>query len=222
MSRASALAMQPVQDLTIDSTVGRAQYQFFLENPSQAELSSWTPKLVGADAAIARIRGCVQRSRADQGRQLLLTIDRPTAARFGITPATIDNALYDAFGQRIASTFYTQSNQYRVILKADVASGWTIRPRRWPGFTCPPRRRPRPGAAGGDGARVAEERAVAARPSGPAAGRNPFPSTWRPACRSKRRWRGFKKAEADIGLPESFSTPSRAPCRPSRSRCPTS
>jgi multidrug efflux pump len=54
------------------------------------------------------------------GRQLSMTIDRQTAARFGVTPATVDNALYDAFGQRIASTYYTQSNQYRVILNADV------------------------------------------------------------------------------------------------------
>ena len=112
-----SLAMQPVQDLTIDSTVSRAQYQFFLQNPSQSELSTWTPRLVRRMQQSPSFED-VSSDLADQGRQLLLTIDRPTAARFGITPATIDNALYDAFGQRIASTYYTQSNQYRVILKA--------------------------------------------------------------------------------------------------------
>jgi multidrug efflux pump len=111
------LAMQPVQDLTIDSTVARAQYQFFLQNPKQSDLSDWTPRLMRRMAETPVFED-VSSDLAEQGRQLLLTIDRPTAARFGITPATIDNALYDSFGQRIASTFYTQSNQYRVILKA--------------------------------------------------------------------------------------------------------
>jgi len=59
---------------------------------------------------------------SNSGRELQLTIDRPTAARFGITPSTVDNILYDALGQRIASTYYTQSNQYRVILNADMSS----------------------------------------------------------------------------------------------------
>jgi multidrug efflux pump len=114
-----SLAMQPVQDLTIDSTVGRAQYLFFLENPQQAQFATWVPKL------IARLKQNpnfldVQSDMAGQGKDLNMVIDRPTAARFGITMATIDNALYDAFGQRIASTLYTQSNQYRVILNADL------------------------------------------------------------------------------------------------------
>jgi multidrug efflux pump len=114
-----SLAMQPVQDLTIDSTVGRAQYLFFLENPQQAQFATWVPKL------IARLKQNpnfldVQSDMAGQGKDLNMVIDRPTAARFGITTATIDNALYDAFGQRIASTLYTQSNQYRVILNADL------------------------------------------------------------------------------------------------------
>jgi multidrug efflux pump len=108
-----------VQDLTIDSTVGRAQYLFFLENPQQAQFATWVPKL------IARLKQNpnfldVQSDMAGQGKDLNMVIDRPTAARFGITTATIDNALYDAFGQRIASTLYTQSNQYRVILNADL------------------------------------------------------------------------------------------------------
>jgi multidrug efflux pump len=120
-----SLAMQPVQDLTIDSTVGRAQYLFFLENPDQKLLNAWTPKLV------ARLRENpiftdVQSDIADKGRDLQITIDRATAARFGITPATIDNVLYDSFGQRISSTLYTQSNQYRVIINASVKTASSI------------------------------------------------------------------------------------------------
>ena len=114
-----SLAMQPVQDLTIDSTVGRAQYLMFLQNTDQTLFATWVPRLVSRMAAMAEFRH-VQSDLTQQGRQLQITIDRPTAARFGITPATIDNALYDAFGQRIASTLYTQSNQYRVILHADL------------------------------------------------------------------------------------------------------
>jgi multidrug efflux pump len=113
-----SLAMQPVQDLTIDSTVGRAQYLFFLENSNQKEFTNWVPKLVARMQQRPEFDG-VQSDMLTQGRELQMTIDRATAARFGITPATIDNALYDAFGQRIASTLYTQSNQYRVILNAD-------------------------------------------------------------------------------------------------------
>jgi len=114
-----SIAMQPVQDLTIDSTVGRAQYLFFLENPDQTQFNSWVPKLVARMKQMPEFAD-VQSDMAEQGRDLQMVIDRPTAARFGITPATIDNVLYDAFGQRIASTLYTQSNQYRVILNADL------------------------------------------------------------------------------------------------------
>jgi multidrug efflux pump len=114
-----SLAMQPVQDLTIDSTVGRAQYMFFLENPDQSKFATWAPKLVQRLQQMPEFQD-VSTDLALQGRQLRMIIDRRTAARFGITPATVDNALYDTFGQRIASTFYTQSNQYRVIMNADM------------------------------------------------------------------------------------------------------
>jgi multidrug efflux pump len=114
-----SIAMQPVQDLTIDSTVGRAQYLFFLQNPKRTEFATWIPRLVQRLQRLPLFED-VSSDLAEQGRQLLITIDRSTAARFGITPATIDNALYDAFGQRIASTYYTQSNQYRVILRANI------------------------------------------------------------------------------------------------------
>ena len=121
-----SLALQPVQDLTIDSTVGRAQYLFFLENPNQALLDTWVPKLVARLGEMPEFAD-VESDVSQKGLNLQMTIDRATAARFGITPATVDNALYDAFGQRIASTLYTQSNQYRVILGADVHDARGIR-----------------------------------------------------------------------------------------------
>jgi multidrug efflux pump len=113
--------MQPVQDLTIDSTVGKAQYLFFLENPNQSTFKTWVPKLVDRMSSMPEFEN-VSSDLELNGKQLKMTIDRGTAARFGITPATIDNALYDAFGQRIASTYFTQTNQYRVILSADVSN----------------------------------------------------------------------------------------------------
>jgi multidrug efflux pump len=114
------LYLQPVQDLTIDSTVSRTQYQVVLEDANPTEFATWVPKLVqrlGQRPELADVASDLQQ----QGLQAYLEIDRATAARFGITPATVDNALYDAFGQRIVSTIYTQSNQYRVILEVDPA-----------------------------------------------------------------------------------------------------
>ncbi len=110
------LYLQPVQDLTIDTGVSRTQYQFLLEDANPDELSEWTPKLVAALAEQPELRD-VASDLQDNGLSAYITIDRDTAGRFGITPATIDNALYDAFGQRIVSTIFTQSNQYRIILE---------------------------------------------------------------------------------------------------------
>jgi multidrug efflux pump len=112
------LYMQPVQDLTIDTTVSRAQYQLILEDPDPAVLDEWVPKLVdrlNRTPGLADVASDLESS----GLAAYITINRETAARYGITPATIDNALYDAFGQRIISTIFTQSNQYRVILEND-------------------------------------------------------------------------------------------------------
>ncbi|MEX3957940.1 MdtB/MuxB family multidrug efflux RND transporter permease subunit [Trinickia sp. EG282A] len=112
------LYMQPVQDLTIDSTVSPTQYQFMLTDPNPDEFAAWVPKLVQrlqSAPELADVATDLQQS----GQSVYIEIDRGTAARFGITPATVDNALYDAFGQRIVSTIFTQSNQYRVILEAD-------------------------------------------------------------------------------------------------------
>jgi multidrug efflux pump len=112
------LDMQPVQDLTIDATVNRAQYGFVLEDANLDELHTWTQKLVDQLNQTSEFQDVASDSVAN-GLSAYIDVDRPTAARFGITAATIDNALYDAFGQRIVSTIFTQSNQYRVILQAD-------------------------------------------------------------------------------------------------------
>src|ERR1700684_3826145 len=115
------IAMQPVQDLTIDIAVGKAPYLFFRENPNQSAFPTCVPRLVDRMRAMPEFEN-VSSDLELNGKQLQMTIDRATAARFGITPASIDNALYDAFGQRIASTYFTQTNQYRVILSADMSN----------------------------------------------------------------------------------------------------
>ncbi len=115
------LWLQPAQDLTIATTVSRTQYQFVLKNPDQKQLNIWIPKVVDKLSALPELADVVS-DLAEQGQSLDIVIDRPTAARFGITTASIDNALYDAFGQRIVSTVFTQSNQYRVILQAEPAT----------------------------------------------------------------------------------------------------
>jgi multidrug efflux pump len=116
-----ALYMQPVQDLTLDNTVSRTQYQFTLESADSAALSSWTPKLLSALRQQPELADVVS-NQEDDGLAVYVTIDRDSAARLGISVGTVDNALYDAFGQRIVSTIFTQSNQYRVIMEADPGS----------------------------------------------------------------------------------------------------
>jgi multidrug efflux pump len=112
------LYMQPVQDLTIEGTVSRTQYQFILQDADPAQLAEWTPKLVSKLQELPQLAD-VASDISNQGLSIFVEIDRDQAARFGITPATVDNALYDSYGQRIVSTIFTNSNQYRVILEAD-------------------------------------------------------------------------------------------------------
>jgi multidrug efflux pump len=119
------LFMQPVQDLTLDNTVSRTQYQFTLESADPAALSAWTPKLVEVLRKQPELADVVS-NQEDNGLAAYVTIDRDSAARLGISVGTVDNALYDAFGQRIVSTIFTQSNQYRVILEADPRSYRTV------------------------------------------------------------------------------------------------
>jgi multidrug efflux pump len=115
--RGIKLYMQPVQDLTIDTSVTRAQYHFVLENPDTGELQTWASRVVSKLQTLPQITNVASDIEND-GRAVDLVVDRATASRFGITMATVDNMLYDAFGQRIISTIYTESNQYRVIMEA--------------------------------------------------------------------------------------------------------
>ena len=108
--------MQPVQDLTIEDRVSRTQYQFSVEDADPDELSVWVPQLVERLRQLPELAD-VASDLQDQGLQAYVDIDRDTAGRLGITPAAIDNALYNAFGQRLVSTIFTQANQYRVVLE---------------------------------------------------------------------------------------------------------
>jgi len=114
------LYMQPLQDITIDSAVSRTQYQFVVESTDNRDFATWIPPLMQKLASLPELAD-VASDLEQQGTATDLVIDRATAARFGVTPATVDNVLYDSFGQRIVSTIYSQSNQYRVILEADPA-----------------------------------------------------------------------------------------------------
>ena len=111
-----SLFLQPVQDLTIEDRVSRTQYQFTLESASADELATWTQRVVDKLATLPEVAD-VASDLQDQGLQAYVTIDRDTAGRLGVTPAAISNALYNAFGQRLVSTIFTQATQYRVVLE---------------------------------------------------------------------------------------------------------
>jgi multidrug efflux pump len=108
--------MQPVQDLTIEDRVARTQYQFSVQDANPDELALWVPQIVDRLRAVPELRD-VASDTQDKGVQAYVEIDRGSAGRLGITPAAIDNALYNAFGQRLISTIFTQSNLYRVVLE---------------------------------------------------------------------------------------------------------
>lgn len=110
------LYLQPVQDLTIDTQVSRTQYQFTLQAMSLDQLSTWVPKLIGALQESPMLKD-VSSDWQDQGLVAFVNVNRDTASRLGVTMADVDNALYNAFGQRLISTIYTQANQYRVVLE---------------------------------------------------------------------------------------------------------
>ncbi|MGD0773481.1 MAG: efflux RND transporter permease subunit [Candidatus Solibacter sp.] len=116
----STLFMQPVQDLTVEDRVSRTQFQYTLEDPSADELNTYAPKMV---ARLKELRQLVDvaTDQQVQGLRARLVFDRDTAARLGITPATIDQTLYDAYGQREVSTIFTQLNQYHVVLEVSPA-----------------------------------------------------------------------------------------------------
>jgi len=110
------LYMQPIQDLTVEDRVSRTQFQYTLEDASADELNSWTAKLMEKLPTLPQLID-VATDQQTRGSQARLVIDRVTASRLGITPQAIDDALYDAFGQRQVSTLFTQLNQYHVILE---------------------------------------------------------------------------------------------------------
>ncbi|MEI7431462.1 MAG: efflux RND transporter permease subunit, partial [Betaproteobacteria bacterium] len=111
-----SMFMQPVQDLTIENRVSRTQYQFSVEDANAEELALWMPKLLERLRQLPMLVD-VASDVQDQGVQAYVDIDRSAAGRLGITTAAIDNALYNAFGQRLVSTVFTQSNLYRVVLE---------------------------------------------------------------------------------------------------------
>ncbi|WP_168404456.1 MdtB/MuxB family multidrug efflux RND transporter permease subunit [Erwinia amylovora] len=115
------LYLQPVQDLTIDTQASRTQYQFTLQAGSLDALSLWVTKLLAALQGLPELRD-VSSDWQDRGLEAYIRVDRDSASRLGISLADVDNALYNAFGQRLVSTIFTQANQYRVVLEHDTAA----------------------------------------------------------------------------------------------------
>jgi multidrug efflux pump len=115
------LYLQPAQDLTVNDQVSPSQYQFTLDDADSENLVKWSPALVAALQQRPEFNGVVSNLQ-DQGRVAYVELNRDKAARYGITAADVDTALYNAFGQRLVSTIFTQSNQYRVVL--EVAPAW--------------------------------------------------------------------------------------------------
>lgn len=115
------LYLQPVQDLTIDTQVSRTQYQFTLQAMSLDDLSLWVPQLMDELKQTPQLAD-VTSDWQDQGLVAYVNVDRDSASRLGVTMSDVDNALYNAFGQRLISTIYTQANQYRVVLEHDVSA----------------------------------------------------------------------------------------------------
>ena len=111
-----SLYLQPVQDLTIDTASGPTQYQFALEGADPDQISLWTGRLVARLEQNPHLRNIVSDT-LNHGLATLVSINRDTASRLAISAATVDEALYSAFGQRIISTIFTQTTQYRVILE---------------------------------------------------------------------------------------------------------
>ncbi|HEY0782206.1 MAG TPA: efflux RND transporter permease subunit, partial [Thermoanaerobaculia bacterium] len=114
--RGITLFMQPVQDLSVEDRVSRAQFQYSLEDADAGELATWVPKLVAKLQTLPELRD-VASDQQNEGQEARLVLDRTTASRLGITPQMLDDTLYDAFGQRQISTMFTQLNQYRVVLE---------------------------------------------------------------------------------------------------------
>jgi multidrug efflux pump len=111
------LYMQPVQNITVDDRVSRTQYQYTLEDPDVNELDTWSNRFVDKLKQLPELED-VATDQQTGGLTVSLAIDRVSASRLGITPSTIDQTLYDAYGQRLINIMYTQLNQYHVVLEA--------------------------------------------------------------------------------------------------------
>ncbi|MFZ0860342.1 MAG: multidrug efflux RND transporter permease subunit [Candidatus Sulfotelmatobacter sp.] len=112
----ATLILQSAQDLTIGGRFGNAQYQYTLQSANLDDLNNWAPRLLQKLKTLPELRD-QNSDQQDKGLQAKLVIDRDTASRLGITPQTLDNALYDAFGQRQVSTMYRPLNQYHVVME---------------------------------------------------------------------------------------------------------
>jgi multidrug efflux pump len=112
----ATLYLQAVQDIRMGGRLGNAQYQYTLQADTLRELSEWAPRMLGALRGLPELRD-VSSDQQDAGLQVPLTIDRPTAARLGVSTKLIDETLYSAFGQRQVSTIYTALNQYHVVME---------------------------------------------------------------------------------------------------------
>src|ERR1700686_1184732 len=112
----ATLILQSAQDLTIGGRFGNAQYQYTLQSANLDDLNNWAPRLLQKLRTLPQLRD-QNSDQQDKGLQAKLIIDRDTASRLGITPQTLDNALYDAFGQRQVSTMYRALNQYHVVME---------------------------------------------------------------------------------------------------------
>ncbi len=113
----TTVLVQPTQDLTVDSEAGATEYRFALEGVDTAEIDGWAQRLALRLRTLPQLRGTVTDAGA-QGKAAFVRVDRDSASRLGITASSIDDALYNAFGQRIVSTIFTETNHYRVILEA--------------------------------------------------------------------------------------------------------
>src|ERR1700679_2062049 len=110
--------MEPVQNITVDDRVSRTQYQYTLEDADQNELNQWSARFVNRLKQLPELED-VATDQQLGGLAVSLVIDRVTASRLGVDPTSIDNTLYDAFGQRQVNTMYTQLNQYHVVLESE-------------------------------------------------------------------------------------------------------
>ena len=211
------LFMQPVQDLTVEDRVSRTQYQYSLEDPDPQELSLWAPRFVQKLQALPQLRD-VASDDQNLGLQARLVIDRDTASRFGIRPQTIDDTLYDAFGQRQISTIFTQSNQYRVVLevKPQFQEAW-----RSAAYS--------PASAAGGQAPLSTGLARGVRHCGWPGGSAPRcrlaprvarcrSAPWRVSRRRRRRWPSITRGSSRWSPSRSISRPASLwamPCAPS-------